>query len=80
MDDNELEAQRLHDERMSLRGSVAGIVSGPRRFSAFGNLVIDADMQDAGLDPEIATCADAGVASLISDVLEIHDRGYRIKL
>jgi hypothetical protein len=111
MDDNELEVQRMHDERklkerrIELRSRRMAIletiregsewgktevqrieddlqgplkVRGSRRFSAFGNLILDADKQDAGLDVEIAVCDGATVADFIADLLEIADRKDRI--
>ena len=79
MDEKEMEAQRLHDNRMSRIFPKSLGVRGPRRFSAFGNLILDADRQDAGFDPEIATLIDAESASFVADVLEIYGRGYGIK-
>ena len=74
MDEKEMEAQRLHDNRMSRIFPKSLGVRGPRRFSAFGNLILD-----AGFDPEIATLIDAESASFVADVLEIYGRGYGIK-
>lgn len=50
-------------------------LKGMTRYSALGNLVLDGDKQDAGLDPEIAQAQDAATAQKITVALEQFDGG-----
>jgi hypothetical protein len=67
------EVHRIEDD---LKGPI--FIRGSRRFSAFGNMILDSDKQEAGLDPEIATCDGTTVANFVADLLESTDRKDRI--